>query len=100
MVEERETENTGHFPLGFSIFPHCVVVPASSACPPSLPPWHWFSPPEDLLPDFIMVTQWSHNRVRHCDSANRIVVPPSEGLPRSATRIINSPTKRETRSEA
>lgn len=40
------------------------------------------------------------NRVWHCDSANRIVVLLSEGLPRPATRIINSPTKRELRSEA
>lgn len=39
-------------------------------------------------------------RVQYCDSANRILVLLSEGLPRPATHIINSPTKMETRVEA
>ncbi len=98
--------------LGFSSFPHCplcVVVPASSACPP-LPP-SLFSSLALALPSrpffwWRGAASWFHygdsvdGRVRYCDSANRIVVLLSEGLPRPATRFINSPTKRETRAEA
>lgn len=69
--------------LGFSSFPHCPVcevVPASSACPP-LPPSFFSSlalalpsrpssDEEELLPDFIMVTQWT----TVCGTVTRLIV--------------------------
>ncbi len=69
--------------LGFSSFPHCplcVVVPASSACPPLPPslfsslalalPSRPSSDEEELLPDFIMVTQW----MAVCGTVTRLIV--------------------------
>ncbi len=69
--------------LGFSSFPHCplcVVVPASSACPPHPPslfsslalalPSRPSSDEEELLPDFIMVTQWT----AVCGTVTRLIV--------------------------
>lgn len=68
---------------GFISFPHCpfcVVVPASSACPPLPPslfsslalavPSRPSSDEEELLPDFIMVTQWT----AVCGTVTRLIV--------------------------